>query len=353
MPWVFALGAFTSIGFSIGTLFDVLRRLTERTLARSEALWVLGLQLPRFIVLALPMSMLLAPLLTYSQLAKRNELMALRACGTSLYRIVRPVLCFSLIVAACILAINEAIVPPTTAMANRLLAQVPVQQMAAIPTQNIVHRTYQQQQLTQLFYARTFDGSALHQLTILQFQDRHIRYIWLAQQAIWDRSLQQWTLLQGTCYTIDPISGGYQQIVSFEQHPFRAASPQELAEVTSQPVSLQETRALIRHLQQSGSMRTLQRLQVRWHSLMAFPWISVGFTLIGSALGCRASQTQSLGFGGSSLLIFAYYTFSFICQTLGNTGIWPASFASWLPIVVLMMIGVILLRQNNRYSTVD
>lgn len=348
MPWVFAFGAFTAISFSIGALFDVLRRLTEGTLASADALQVLVLQLPRFMVLALPMSMLLAPLLTYSQLAQRNELMALKACGTSVYRIVRPVICFSLIVAVSTLTLNEWIVPPATAAVNRLLAQHPASQIAAIPSQNIVHKTYRHQRLIQLFYARTFDGEALHQLTILQFQDRHLHHIWLAQQATWNTAQQQWTLSQGTRYTIDPISGLYQHVVSFKQQPFQRISPQELAEITSNPINLHETAVLMRHVQQSGNLQTMQHLQVRWHSLMAFPWIGVGFTLIGSALGCQSTSKQgSLGFGLSSLLIFVYYTFSFICQTLGDTGLWLASIAGWLPIVVLITLGSALLHNSN------
>ncbi|ABW29025.1 LptF/LptG family permease [Acaryochloris marina] len=351
MPWVFAFGAFTTISFSIGALFDTLRRLTEGTLSSVDALQVLVLQLPRFMVLALPMSMLLAPLLTYSQLARKNELIALKACGTSVYRVIRPALCFSLIVAVSTLTLNEWIVPPATAAVHRLQAQQTVSQITAIPRQNIVHQTYHHQRLTQLFHARAFDGEALHQLTILQFQDRHLHHIWLAKQAIWDSTHQQWILSQGTRYTIDPVSGLYQQVVPFKRHPFHQVSPQELAEVAHQPISLHETQALIQQIKQSGNLPTLQRLQVRWHALMAFPWIGVGFTLMGSSLGCQSTSKQgSLGFGLSSLLIFGYYTFSFICQTLGDAGIWSASIAGWLPIVVLLTIGSALLHHNNTYS---
>lgn len=354
MPWVFAFGAFTAISFSIGTLFDVLRRLTEGSLSSIEALQVLVLQLPRFMVLALPMSMLLAPLLTYSQLAQRNELMALKACGTSIYRVIRPTFCFSLIVAVFTLTLNEWIVPPATAAVHQLLAQHPTSQIAAIPRQNLVHQTYRHQRLAQLFYARAFDGEALHQLTILQFQNHHLHQIWLAKQANWDSRQQQWILSQGTRYTIDPDSGLYQQIVSFKQHPFHKVSPQELAEVAHQPISLHETQVLIRQVQQSGNFQAVQRLKVRWHSLMAFPWIGVGFTLIGSALGCQASSKKgSLGFGLSSLLIFAYYTFSFICHTLGDTGIWSARIAGWLPIIVLITIGNALLRYGSTNSAIN
>lgn len=351
MPWVFSFGAFTAISFSIGALFDTLGRLTEGTLSSADALQVLVLQLPQFMVLALPMSMLLAPLLTYSQLAQKNELIALKACGTSVYRVVQPALCFSLIVAVSTLTLNEWIVPPATAAVHRLQVQNTVSPMAAIPRQNIVHQTYHQQQLTQLFHARAFDGEALHQVTIVQFQDRRLHQIWIAQQAIWNTTHQQWILFKGTRYTIDPVSGVYQKVIPFKEHPFHQVKPQELANIARQPISLNETQVLMQQVQQSGNLQRLQRLQVRWHALMAFPWIGVGFTLIGSALGCQSTSKQgALGFGLSSLLIFGYYTFSFICQTLGEIGILSAIIAGWLPIAVLITLGSALLHKSNTRS---
>lgn len=351
MPWIFGFGAFTVIGFSVGSLFDILRRLTQGELSGITAVQVLVLQLPRFIVLALPMSLLLAPLLAYGQLAHSNELTALRACGVSVYRMVRPAICFSLVVAVCTLAINELVVPPTTLKANTLLAQYPQDAIALISKKNIVHKTLVDQQRTQLFYAQTFDGYALHQLTILQYQDQTLHQIWLAKQATWDKAKKQWILFEGTCYTINPESGLYQQVKAFQQQPLHAASLNELAQASRQPISITEIRYLLNQLPQVSDVLYQRKLQVRLHTLMSFPWIGVGFSMIGAALGCRAHQKRaSLGFGFSSILIFAHYLFSFICQTLGDVGILAASLSGWLPLCSLFTIGAFLLKQANTKS---
>ncbi|WP_299487570.1 LptF/LptG family permease [Acaryochloris sp. IP29b_bin.137] len=348
-PWSAALGAFTALSFSIGALFDVLRRLAEGDVSGTHALQVLALQLPQFIVLSLPMSMLLATLFTYSQLAKSNELMALRACGTDLYRLIRPVFCFSLIVAVATLSMSEWVVPRATITADRLLAQHPGGVTASIPAQDMVHQTYRHHHLTQLFYAQTYDGQALHQVTILQYQNRHLRHLWLAEQARWDPPRRQWILEQGTHYTLNPKTQLYQRVVSFQRHSIQAASPQDIAMASRPTLSMGETYALLQHMQPSGDQHYRQRLQVRLHSQMAFPWVGVGFTLIGAALGNQATQKRaSLGFGLSSLLIFAYYTFSFICQTLGNIGFLPAILAGWLSIASLFTLGMALLHLASR-----
>ncbi|GFE67686.1 hypothetical protein CFPU101_02960 [Chroococcus sp. FPU101] len=63
LPLLFGMGLFTSLGIAIGTLFDLVRRITEMGLPITIALQILFLRMPEFIVLAFPMSMLLSTLM--------------------------------------------------------------------------------------------------------------------------------------------------------------------------------------------------------------------------------------------------------------------------------------------------
>src|SRR4028119_248893 len=89
-PFLFGVGAFSSIGVAIGTLFDLVRRVTDAGLPLGIAVQVLLLKMPEFIAYAFPMSTLLAALMTYSRLSSDSELIALRSCGISIYRLVVP-----------------------------------------------------------------------------------------------------------------------------------------------------------------------------------------------------------------------------------------------------------------------
>src|SRR5919199_802418 len=97
-PFLFGVGAFSSVGVAIGTLFDLMRRITESGLPLSIAFQVLLLQMPQFISYAFPMSTLLAALMTYSRLSSDSELIAMRSCGVSIYRMVVPAVVLSLVV---------------------------------------------------------------------------------------------------------------------------------------------------------------------------------------------------------------------------------------------------------------
>ena len=67
--------------------------------------------MPYIIVLTIPVSMLLACLFTFGQLAKYGELTAMKASGLSLYRLIWPMILASVVVSLGIFAAGEWIVP--------------------------------------------------------------------------------------------------------------------------------------------------------------------------------------------------------------------------------------------------
>jgi len=96
IPFLFGIGLFTALGLSIGTLFELIRRVTESGLFVGVAAQICLLRVPEFIVLAFPMSLLLATLVAYSRLSSDSEIIALRSVGINLFRLVIPALIFSL-----------------------------------------------------------------------------------------------------------------------------------------------------------------------------------------------------------------------------------------------------------------
>src|SRR3712207_5521134 len=73
LPFLFGVGAFSSVGVAIGTLFDLVRKVTDAGLSLEIAVKVLLLQMPQFIAYSFPMAMLLATLMAYSRLSNDSE----------------------------------------------------------------------------------------------------------------------------------------------------------------------------------------------------------------------------------------------------------------------------------------
>ena len=90
-PFLFGVGLFSSIGITVGAMFELVRKVTESGLPISIAIQVFLLKMPEFIGLAFPMAMILATLMVYSQMSSHSEIVALRSCGINVYRMVIPI----------------------------------------------------------------------------------------------------------------------------------------------------------------------------------------------------------------------------------------------------------------------
>jgi lipopolysaccharide export system permease protein len=110
-PFVFGVGLFASLGVAIGNLSDLANKIADSNLPLLAAIEILLLKVPEFATYSLPVSILLATILTYGRLGNDSELIALRSCGASLYRLLVPALCLSFLVAGMTFLLNEYIVP--------------------------------------------------------------------------------------------------------------------------------------------------------------------------------------------------------------------------------------------------
>jgi lipopolysaccharide export system permease protein len=352
MPFVFGVGAFLAISLTLGSLFDLLRQVSEEGLGLAIALQILGLQIPSFLALALPMATLLATLTVYNQLSRRSEIIAFRNCGTSLYRLVAPALCLSLLVTLTTFTVNELVVPPSNYQASKILDQALNRERPAFQKKNIFYREFKGDQLTRVFYARRFDGQWMRDLTVLNFLQGHLNDIIVTESAQWNPNLKAWNLLNGTVYRLARGSSTYQTVSNFQQQNLQLSrAPLDLATETRRPeeMSVFATQHLLKLVNHSGDLKRIRKLQVQVQTKYAFPWICVVFGLVGSTLGLQEQRrANSKGFGLSILIIFGYYTLDFVCRSLGEAGILTAITGAWLTTIIGLLTGIIFLWQANR-----
>src|SRR5690606_20975399 len=109
--------------FVSGDLLSLANLVVELGAPIEPALKVFLLKLPQIIVWTLPMSVLLATLLSLSRLSQNSEIVAMRAGGMSFGRLAAPILCVSLLISVVSFLINEPLVPHTNAASRRVLVE--------------------------------------------------------------------------------------------------------------------------------------------------------------------------------------------------------------------------------------
>lgn len=363
MPFLFGVGAFSSIGVSVGTVFDLVRKVVEEGLPIHLAMQVMLLQMPYFIVLSFPMSTLLASMMAFGRLSSDSELVALRSCGIGVYRIVAPAIVLSLFVTGLTFVFNEALVPAANYQATVILERAlgTDNDQPSFREENIFYREFSDVKqpdgetkniLSRVFYAERYDGKQMISLTVIDRSQAGISQIVTAKSAVWNPSERAWDFKDGTIYLVAP-DGSYRDILRFEQQRLQLPrTPLDLAvrDRFSNELNIIEAQERLAILRQSGERAEITKLELRIQQKYAFPFICVAFGLIGSALANRRHQRlgRATSFGVSIVVIFAYYLLSFLMDALARTDILTPFVAAWSPLAIVGIVGTVLLVRASR-----
>jgi lipopolysaccharide export system permease protein len=360
MPFLFGVGAFSSVGVAIGTVFDLVRRIAEAGLAIDIALRVLLLKMPEFIVYAFPMSTLLAALMAYSRLSSDSEVVAFRSCGISVYRLVVPAVMFSIVVTGLTFWFNEMIVPASNLQASLILEKAANEERPLFQERNIFYPEYTEIQnqsgqktriLKRLFYADRFDGKKMQNLTILDWSQDGLNQIIAAESAVWNPAEGLWDFSKGTIYIVAP-DGSYRNIVRFQDQQIQLPrAPLDLAgrRLDYGEMNIAQAMQYMDTIALSGDTQRITKLQVRIQQKLSLPFVCIVFGLVGSALGIRPQRTsKATSFGISVVLIFTYYLAAFITGAMGQTGVLSPVMAGWLPNILGLLAGTVILIRAAR-----
>jgi lipopolysaccharide export system permease protein len=359
-PFLFGVGAFSSIGVAIGTVFDLVRQLTDADISLAIALKVFFLQLPYYISLSLPMAMLLATLIGYSRLSSDSELIALRSCGVSVYRLVVPAIAAGLLISGINFTFNELVVPATRYEASLTLDRALKNETNILSERNIIYPEFREIEqpdgeevdvLNRLFYAEQFDGERMIDLTIIDRSQPGFDQLILAKTATWNPVKNNWDFFNGTIYFVDR-QGEARKIVRFKHQ--RLQLPRAPLDFAAQERKFGEMNIVqaLNHLEVlklSGRDKKVRKLKIRIQQKIALPFACVAFGLLGAALGTKPQRTsKATGFGISVLTIFTYYLLMSIGDALGLSGVIAPWMAGWLPTLVGFFFGGFLLLRAAR-----
>jgi lipopolysaccharide export system permease protein len=359
-PFVFGVAAFSSILVSVGSVFDLIRKMTELGLPVAIAGRVFLLQLPEFVSLSFPMATLLSTLMVYTRLSTDSELIALRSAGISIYRLIAPTIVLSLLVTALTFGFNEAIVPAAKYQASVTLESALKQEKPAFQERNIRFEQMRDvkqpdgskaQILERLFYARAFDGQQMKDLTVLDFSQEGLNQIITSNSAVWNGKNNTWDFFDGTIYIVAP-NGSYRNILKFDQQQIQLPrTPLDLASrrPDSAEMNIEEVQDYLKLVQQSGDEKRVRKLQLRIQQKIAFPFVCLVFGLTGATLGIRPQRAgKGTSFAISVIIIFTYYLLSFVCDSLGQLDVLTPALAAWLPTIVGLSAGGFLLVRATR-----
>jgi LPS export ABC transporter permease LptF/LPS export ABC transporter permease LptG len=287
------------------------------------------------------LSMLLAVLITFGLLQRSNEITAIKATGTSIYRVIVPVLISAIFLAAGLFLFDQFYLPGANRRQDALRNLI-----KGKPSQTYLNpdRKWIFGQHSNIYYYQLFDpdrdqfGSlSVFQFNPVTFQLERRVY---ADHAHWEEGLKRWVCAEGWERSLrGPAIEDYR---TFDVATFAAISEppgyfkKEVRQ--SSEMNYEELRRYIRDLQQSGF--DVIRLKVQLQEKLAFPLstlimavLAVPFSLSAGRRGAVAGVAVAVG------LAVVFITVSRLSESMGNASQLPPLLAAWAPDLIFGLAG--------------
>jgi LPS export ABC transporter permease LptG/LPS export ABC transporter permease LptF len=347
--------------FSFSTLFliftffeligDIIR---NRTPLVTVGDYLLNL-IPFILYQVTPLCALVAVLVTFGALSKSSEITAMKATGTSLYRIVAPVLVVTLLISVGLFVFDEFYLPNANRRQEALRSVIkdkPAQTFLRPDRKWISGQTTAAGQPARIFYYQFFDAdrNVFANVTVFEFEPNTFvltRRIFAAS-AHWSPTDNTWVFENGWERT---FSG--ETIASYK--PFTTATFPEIHEQPSyfkkedrpsQEMSYNELSRYISDLKQSGF--DTKRLSVQLNRKLAYPLITLVMAILAIPFALSMGKRGSLaGIATAIGLAIAYWIIDGIFQAMGNVNTLPAMLAAWTPDLLFAIAGTYLLLRTS------
>lgn len=349
--YVLAFGALMGL-FYIGTFIDRSERLFKGTATLAMLIRFMVVSTPQFVYFVIPISALMSTLVTISLLTKNSELVVMKACGISIYRVAVPMLLFGVLWGGALFFLEESVMPTTNRQADDLARRM----RGASPRPiDVLNRRWVVGKNGEIYNYLSFDPrrSEMSGLSIFEFNagswglkrrtyvsqasyapsgpDPATSVAWRAHDG-WVREFAGGT---GTTPAVARASRGEERIRSYApfkemtvqlEHPDYFGAEEPKAERMNYVV----LQRYIDDLRSAGFNVTPYLVQL--HQKIAFPFIALIMTLIAVPFAVTTGRHGAMfGLGLGVALAVIYWICSQAFGAMGSGGLIAPLLAAWAP----------------------
>jgi LPS export ABC transporter permease LptF/LPS export ABC transporter permease LptG len=300
-----------------------------------------------------PLAVLIAVLVTFGVLNRNSELIAMKATGISIYRLVVPVVSIAAILSVALFLFDEYYLPQANvrqeALRNIIKGRPP--QTVLHPEHKWIFGETRAGEPARIFYLQfpfDPDRNEFANLSIFEFDPSTFalsRRIF-ASRVSWDPGNHSWRFQNGWQRDFQGASiipGGYRE---FKQTSFSEIheDPGYFTKVTeqAQEMNFGQLQHYIGDLSQIGSDTTRLRVGL-WHKL-AFPLVAIVMAVLAIPFALSMGRRGSLtGIAVAIFVALTYFVVAGTFEAMGNVNYLPAALAAWSPDILFGITGGYLL----------
>ena len=297
-----------------------------------------------------PLAVLIAALVTFGVLNRNSEIVAIKATGISLYRLVIPIVTISACLAISLFLFDEYYLPQANrrqeALRNVIKGRPP--QTYLHPEQKWIFGQARAGEPARIFYYQFFDPDTKEfaNLSIFEIDPSTfslMRRIFAAR-AIWNADTSSWRFENGWVRDID--GADVTQYRDFLKTSFSEIHEQpdyfQKEDLQSQEMNFGQLDRYIRDLRQGG-FDTMRLRVALWHKL-SYPLIAVVMAVLAVPFALSMGRRGSLsGVAVAIAVALAYWVVNGLFEAMGNVNYLPSAMAAWSADVLFALAGGYLL----------
>jgi LPS export ABC transporter permease LptG len=278
---------------------------------------------------------------TFGLMQRSNEITAIKATGTSIYRIVTPVVVAAAVLAVALFFADQFYLPHTNKRQEALHNQI-----KGKPAQTYLRpdRKWIFGQHNDIYYYQFFDPDRDQFGNVTVFQLNRATFAITrrvhAERAHWADNLNRWVYEQGWDRTLNVSAiANYRQfdVATFPELPETPAYfKKEVKQYTE--MNYEELRRYIRDLQQSGF--DVVRLRVQLHKKLSYPLITLIMAILAIPFSLSTGKRGAITGVAVAVGIAVFYTVvSRLFEAMGDLSQLPPALAAWSPDLIFILVG--------------
>jgi LPS export ABC transporter permease LptG/LPS export ABC transporter permease LptF len=305
---------------------------------------------PLFFYQLAPLAVLIAVLVTFGVLNRNSEIIAMKATGISLYRLVVPIVSIAAILSVCLFLFDQFYLPQANKRQDALLNVIKGKppQTVTHPEQNWIFGQPNKGEPGRIFYYRFFDvdRDEFANISVFEFDPATFaltRRIFAAK-AVWDPDIDSWRFEKGW---ENDIQGDH----ASDYREFKETSFSEIhedpqyftrEERQAQEMNFGQLDRYISDLRQSG-FDTMKLRVALWRKL-SYPLVAVVMAVLAIPFALSMGRRGSLtGIAVAIGVALTYFVVESLFGSLGNVNYLPAALAAWSSDVLFGLVGGYLL----------
>lgn len=351
-PFAYCLSGFLILFIALDVL-DELSELQKLRLQAGDVLEYYAVKTPELVVTIMPIALLLALLYTLTNLARHQEITAIRAAGVSLMRIALPYAAVGFVLSLGVFAINELWAPRSLERAddirNRYQSDTPDAQKLWEAKLAFVSGLGSRHWYIGKFHKETFD---MQDVIVGSAEPDGSRVKFTAARG-W-RETNTWVFTNVHIGNSAPggMETGSRQYATLAVPEFTETPEQIRSEIKMKRINnLKEVRRAQLSVKEildyqrlhPGGTRQDSMLETKLHGRLAAPWTCLVVVVIALPFGAASGRRNVVvGVASSILICFVYFMLCQLALALGVGEILPGWLAAWAPNVLFAAAGIAL-----------